>query len=96
MDTQEFLLLFLFLTVMFALGFLMVAPLRRQLDPDDAENRIMVFIALACIVWTIGISAPVIPPGWMSGIFAVFGPVLCVTGFLIRIRRLPKKRKTYP
>lgn len=96
MDMQEFLLLFLFLTVMFALGFLMIAPLRRQLDPDDAEKRVMIFIALACIIWVVGICTPILSPEWASGFFAFFGPVPCVAGFFIRIRRLPKKRKVYP
>ena len=96
MDMQEFLLLFLFLTVMFALGFLMVAPLRRQPEPDDTETRAMIFIALACIIWVVGICTPILSPEWASGLFAFLGPVPCVAGFFIRIRRLPKNRKTYP
>ena len=46
MDMQEFLLFLIFLFIMFALGFLMIAPLRRRLEPDDAEKRVMIFIAL--------------------------------------------------
>lgn len=95
MDIQEFLLLLIFLSIMFALGFLMIAPLRRQLEPDDTEKRVMIFIALACILWVIGISAPIIPEP-VSTLFAIFGPIPCIAGFIIRIRRIPKNRKTYP
>ena len=95
MEMQEFLLLLFLLAIMFALGFLMVSPLRRQLEPDDAEKRVMIFIALTCIIWVVGISAPIIPE-LVSTLFAIFGLIPCIAGFFIRIRRIPKKRRTYP
>ena len=96
MEMQEFLLLLFLLAIMFALGFLMVSPLRRQLEPDDAEKRVMIFIALTCIIWVVGICTPILSPEWASGLFAFLGLIPCIAGFFIRIRRIPKKRKTYP
>lgn len=94
-DTQAFLLLIIFLFIMFVLGFLMIAPLRRTLDPDDAEKRVTIFLILACIGWVIGIGAPAVPESTAS-LFVVFGPLSCVAGFTIRIRRITKKFKVYP